>query len=118
MKRDLLFLPQFIVVGFTFSSRDVWFLIAVFTNLLQLIMGRPAIEPDPNFVLEVKVRSKPERDPKLERFILVCWVLIAVKHVFIIYACAHWPVPFHQLWLNAPTFALGLLATVVYWVRR
>jgi len=92
--------------------------IAVFTNLIQLISGRPATEPDPNFVLDVNVPPKPERDPKLERFILICWVLIAVKHVFIIYACAHWPVPFHQLWINAPTFALGLLATVVYWVRR
>ena len=28
------------------------------------------------------------------------------------------PVPFHQLWINAPTFALGLLATVVYYGRR
>jgi membrane protease YdiL (CAAX protease family) len=45
-------------------------------------------------------------------------VLIAIKHVAIIYACNHWPVPFHQLWINAPTFALGLLATVVYYGRR
>lgn len=92
--------------------------IAVFTKLLRLISGRPATEPDHNFVLDVNVRSKPERDPKLEQFILICWVLIAVKHMFIIYACAHWPVPFHQLWINAPTFALGFLATAIYYLRR
>jgi len=92
--------------------------IAVFTNLRQLISGRPVTEPDLNLVLDAKVRSKPNHDPKLERFILICWVLISVKHVFIIYACVHWPVPFHQLWINVPTFALGLLATSVYYLRR
>ncbi len=92
--------------------------IAVFTNLLRLISGRLKTEPDANFVLEVQPRPSSERDPKLERFILICWGLIAVKHVFIIYACAHWPVPFHQLWINAPTFALGLLATIIYYARR
>jgi len=92
--------------------------IAVFTNLLQLISGRPGNGSDTNFVLEVQVREKPPRDPKFERFILHCWLLIALKHVAIIYACSHWPVPFHQLWINAPTFALGFLATAIYYWRH
>ena len=58
------------------------------------------------------------RNPKVELFIMICWVLIAIKHVAVIYACSHWVVPFHQLWINAPTFALGLLATVVYYARH
>ncbi len=92
--------------------------IAVFANLFQLISGGDSSHSDSHFVLEVnKSRSKPKRDPKQERFILICWILIAIKHVAIIYACAHWPVPFHQLWINAPTFALGFLATAIYYWR-
>jgi hypothetical protein len=68
-------------------------------------------------VQEVHVEQTRPRDPRMLRFIFVCWVLIAIKHVAIIYACYRWPVPFHQLWINAPTFALGLLATVAYWRR-
>lgn len=83
-------------------------------NLLNLIF-----RPSPaGAVMEVNVRPKPVRNPRVERFIMICWVLIAIKHVAVIYACNHWPVPFHQLWINAPTFALGLLATLVYYVRR
>ncbi|MCC6415397.1 MAG: hypothetical protein IT582_05780 [Opitutaceae bacterium] len=90
----------------------------MFTNLLRLISGPPPTGTDTNFVVSVNPRPKPVRDPRTERFILICWILIAIKHVAVIYACHHWPVPFHQLWINAPTFALGLLATVVYYGRR
>jgi len=44
-------------------------------------------------------------------------VLITVKHVAIIWACRHYPVPFHQLWVNFPTWLLGALATAVYYGR-
>lgn len=90
----------------------------MFANLLNLISGRPPAGVDPGFVMEVNVRRKPARNPKVERFILVCWLLIAVKHILVLYACYHWPVPFNALWINAPTFALGALATGVYYWRR
>lgn len=91
----------------------------MFANLLQLITGRP---PHPEvhrnaFVEEVQVRHREPRNRKFERFILVCWLLIAVKHVLIIWACRHYPVPFHQLWVNAPTWLLGVLATGIYYAR-
>jgi len=41
-----------------------------------------------------------------------------VKHVAVIWAVHHYAVPFHQLWVNAPTFALGLLATGAYYLRE
>lgn len=90
----------------------------MFANLLRLISRPPLPGSEPHFIVEVSPRPKPARDPRTERFIMICWILIAIKHVAIIYACHHWPVPFHQLWLNAPTFALGLLATGVYYGRR
>lgn len=90
----------------------------MFANLLRLISRPPHPGTDTNFIVEVTVKRKPVRNPKTERFIMICWFLIAIKHVAVIYACSHWPVPFHQLWINVPTFALGLLATLVYYGRR
>ncbi|KXU38120.1 hypothetical protein AXK11_01405 [Cephaloticoccus primus] len=91
----------------------------MFPNLLRLSSRTPPPpEADLNFVIEVNAQHKRPPNPRTERFILGCWILIALKHAAVIYACHHWPMPFHQLWINAPTFALGLLATVVYYWRR
>ena len=89
----------------------------MFANLVQLITGRaPSAETvDHAFIEEVRVRQRPTRSRRLERTILTCWLLIAVKHVLIIWACRHYPVPFHQLWVNLPTWLLGALATGVYY---
>ncbi len=93
----------------------------MFANLLQLIAGRP---PPPEvareaFVESVQVgsRAKERRNARTERFMLVCWLLIAVKHVLIIWACNRYPVPYHQLWINLPTWVLGALATGIYFAQ-
>jgi len=94
---------------------------AMFPHLLSLITGRPSPELERNaFVQEVRVRHRERPSPQVERLIFICWILIAVKHVLIIWACRHYPVPFHQLWVNAPTWLAGVLATgIYYWhVRR
>ncbi len=89
----------------------------MFAQLLRLLSRTPAHDYEHGFVHEVHVVRRVPPNPRTLRFIFICWILIAIKHVAIIYACHHWPVPFHQLWINAPTFALGLLATAVYWRR-
>ena len=87
----------------------------MFANLLQLISRHPSPEADrPAFIAEVVVRERHPRNPRVERLLFICWVLIAVKHVAIIWACHHYPVPFHQLWINFPTWLLGVLATGIY----
>lgn len=87
----------------------------MFANLLDLIVRRPSPEAARSaFVAEVVVQEREPRNPRVERVILVCWVLIAVKHVGIIWVCRHYPVPFHQLWINFPTWLLGVLATGLY----
>jgi hypothetical protein len=92
----------------------------MFANFLQLITGRPLPDEARSFVQEVTVvrDAPPRRQPRVERLILICWVLIAVKHVAIIWAVRHYPVPFHQLWINFPTWLLGVLATGVYYARH
>ena len=93
----------------------------MFPHLLSLITGRPPPELERNpFVREVHIRHRERANPKVERLIFICWVLIAVKHVLIIWACQRYAVPFHQLWVNFPTWVAGALATgIYYWqVRR
>jgi hypothetical protein len=85
----------------------------MFANLLQWITRRDAT---PHAYIEEVHASRPvPRDPRAERFILACWALIAVKHVVVIWVVHHYAVPFHQLWINAPTFLLGLVATLAYY---
>jgi hypothetical protein len=86
-----------------------------FANLLPFANRRAAAAPA---VEEVHVSRPESRDPRVERFILICWGLIAVKHVAVIWAVWHYHVPFHQLWVNAPTWLLGVVATLVYYNLR
>ncbi len=87
----------------------------MFANLLQLISSRPhPASARDAFVAHVVVEERDPRNPRVERLIFICWLLIAVKHVVVIWACRHYPIPFHQLWINFPTWLLGALATGIY----
>jgi hypothetical protein len=91
----------------------------MFANLLHLIAGRPTTPESEHsaFVEDVHARWVEPRHDRVERLILVCWLLIAVKHAAVIWACHNYPVPFHQLWVNLPTWLLGVLATAIYYRR-
>lgn len=90
----------------------------MFSNLLHVRSGRSVSAPSTQeFVQEIAVADRETRNPRVERLILVCWLLIALKHVAVIWAVAHYPVPFHALWVNFPTWLLGVLATGIYFWR-
>jgi len=90
----------------------------VFPNLLNLLGRRPAPEIERHaFIEEVRVARREPPNPRVERLLLVCWILIAIKHVAVIWAVRHYHVPFHQLWVNFPTWLLGVLATGIYYWR-
>lgn len=42
------------------------------------------------------------------------WMLIAAKCVLVWWAMLHWHVPFHPLWIVAPTLAFAALATSLW----
>ena len=73
---------------------------------------------DLSFVKEVSVRTKPVRNRRVERFILLCWVLIAGKTWLVTWLVDKYHIPFNALWVVAPTVAFALLGTAVYYVRR
>jgi hypothetical protein len=89
----------------------------MFANLLQFFSRRDPDGLDGAFITEVRVRRPIPANPRAEKFILLCWGLIAVKHVLVIWAVQHYAVPFHQLWVNFPTFLLGVVATWAYYAR-
>lgn len=89
------------------------------TGLLEWIAGRPQGGTyDRVFLEAVQVRRPPRPDARIERFILTCWVLIAVKHVVVIWVVQHYRMPFHQLLVNAPTWVFGVIATAAYYWRE
>ena len=89
----------------------------MFANLLQWVTRHPVPGYDRAFVAAVHVSRPVPRNPQAEKIILLCWGLIAIKHVAVIWAVHHYAVPFHQLWINFPTFLLGLVATWAYYAR-
>lgn len=44
----------------------------------------------------------------------VAWVLIAIKCGLVWWAVEHWSMPFHPLWIVAPTLAFAGLATALW----
>ena len=89
----------------------------MFANLRQF-HERPAPAPIDQAINEgVEVKRPLPRNPRAEKVILLCWILIAVKHVLVIWAVHRYAIPFHQLWVNFPTFLLGLVATWSYYAR-
>jgi len=92
----------------------------MFTSLTQWIARRPAAGGAYTraFVTEVAVEEpRAPRDPQMLRFLAVCWTLIAVKHLAVIWAVQHYHMPFHQLIVNFPTWLLGTIATALYFRR-
>lgn len=89
----------------------------MFANLLQFLRPRDPAAFEVEFIESVQVTRPVPRSLRVERIILACWGLIAVKHVAVIWAVHHYAMPFHQLWVNLPTFLLGLLATWAYYAR-
>lgn len=91
---------------------------AMIPNLLQLITRRPPSDYDRGFVEEVRlIESVPPRNPRVEKLILVCWLLIAVKCWLVVWLVDKYHMKLDPLWVNAPTVAFALMCTAVYFWR-
>lgn len=82
------------------------------STLLQLITRRPPADYDQNFVAEVRVRR--QRNPRVEKLIVVCWLLIAAKCALVMWLVDHYNMDFSPLWVNAPTVFFALMCTAAY----
>ena len=60
----------------------------------------------------------PGHNNRMNWFMSVVWVLIAVKCVVVWWGVIHWRMPFHPLWIVAPTLVFGGLATFVWLTHK
>ncbi len=90
----------------------------MFANLFHLISRRMQPGYDRRFVQGVAVREKTPRNRRVERLIWICWGLIGVKSVVVVWAVRHYAIPFSPLWVIAPTVAFAALCTAVYYWRN
>jgi hypothetical protein len=91
----------------------------MFANLLQLLTGRPPNDQERHFVEEVRlIDHVPPRNLRVEKLILGCWVLIAVKCALVVWLVGKYHMKLNPLWVNAPTVMFGLLCTAVYYCRE
>ncbi|MBL9205602.1 MAG: hypothetical protein JNN01_10990 [Opitutaceae bacterium] len=92
----------------------------MFANLLHLITGSSPASPEYNraFVQDVAVQSVEPRSRRVERALILGWVLIIMKCVLIAWAISHYRIPIHATWIVAPTLAMAAICTVIYVRRR
>lgn len=91
----------------------------MFANLVQLITRRPPPGYDHAFIEEVRLSEHlPKRNLRVEKLILVCWVLIAVKCTLVAWLVGKYHMKFDALWVNAPTICFGLMCTAAYFWRE
>ena len=82
---------------------------------------QPAFRPmenEPDFIDEIRPSTSSRGSRWVTRLIIAGWVLIVVKSVFVWWACAHYALPFHPLWVIAPTVASAALCTGLYLYAR
>ncbi len=47
-------------------------------------------------------------------FMVIAWVAILAKCMFVTWAVDHWQMPFHAAWVVAPTLTFAALATLLW----
>lgn len=88
----------------------------MFANLLQLITRRPPSDHESAFVEEVRLleHARP-RNRRLEKMILACWLLIAVKCALVVWLVNAYHLRLNPLWVNGPTVVFALMCTAAYY---
>ncbi len=89
----------------------------MFADLIRLINRRPPDDYEKGFVRSVKVTVKAPRNRRVERLIAICWGVIVLKSVAVVWLFDRYHVPVSPLWVIAPTVIFASLCTVVYLLR-
>jgi hypothetical protein len=88
-------------------------------NLLRLLTRRPPADYERGFVEEVRLLDHlPPRNPRVEKLILFCWILIVLKCWLVVWLVGKYHMKFDPLWVNAPTVMAALMCTGAYFLRE
>ncbi len=104
--------------GVSFPADRAYDRPVVLANLINLIARRRPGDYDTDFVRAVSVRQVPPRNRRVERLIWICWGLIAIKTIVVVWAVRHYRIPFNAMWVVVPTIVFAALCTGVYYLRR
>ena len=87
-------------------------------NLLQLLYRQAPSDDGRGFIEEVRlVDHLPKRNPRVEKVLLICWLLIVGKCWAVIWLIERYEMKLNPMWVNAPTVAFALMCTAVYFWR-
>ena len=86
-------------------------------DLVRLINRRAAASYERGFVRDVRVTTRTPRNRRVERVIAICWALIIVKAIAVVWLFDHYRVPVSAVWVVAPTVLFAALCTAVYLLR-
>jgi hypothetical protein len=90
----------------------------MFADFIRLIHRRPPADYERGFVRDVSVHhEKAPRNRRVERLFAICWILILIKSVAVVWLFDRYHVPVNPLWVIAPTVIFAGLCTVVYLLR-
>lgn len=91
----------------------------MFANFLDLLTRRPPTDYRGGFVEAVTfVDPRPLRNPRVERIILLCWLLIAGKCWLVTWLVEKYHMKFDALWVNVPTVIFALMCTAAYFLHE
>jgi hypothetical protein len=86
-------------------------------DFVRLINRRPPVDYERGFVRGVSVSTRSPRNRKVERVIVICWGIILLKCLGVVWLFSHYHVPVSSLWVIAPTVIFAALCTVLYLLR-
>jgi hypothetical protein len=89
----------------------------MFADLVRLINRRPPTDYERGFVRSVSVTDRPPRNRRVERLFAICWAIIVLKCLAVVWLFAHYHVPVNPLWVIAPTVIFAALCTAIYLLR-
>ena len=93
-------------------------------RMVWAVYGRepqPAYRPMENespFIKDVHASNVLKTSPWATRLLFGGWILIVIKSVVVWWACIHYALPIHPMWVVGPTVAFGALCTGVYLFAR
>jgi hypothetical protein len=90
----------------------------MFTNLVEHFDKRAeSASYELSFVEEVTVHHRRPRSRRVEKTIVIAWILIALKCWLITWLVAEFRIPVSAYWVNVPTVLFALAATAIYLAR-
>lgn len=85
------------------------------SELIRLITGRTEPEAETDFVEEVHLKERRQPSRKVERLILIGWLIIVSKCFVVAWAIERYSIPIHPGYVIVPTLFMAAICTALYY---